>query len=783
MNKRLLFIVSALVLTLGNTFSQNTDPASPISKISGTKVPPQQWDTWFNAQVEEFKKNHMAGKSQFAAYTIPVIFHILHNGATAGTPPNLPANRIQEQVNILNKIYNGQGDNPNAIAQYSNYASNPNIQFCLATADPTNIPIGEPGINRIDIGALFATNTNTIPTFQALQSFIDYTVKPFAIWDPTKYLNIFVSETSSLVTQLGYATFPAGTTLQGPFGAIGTGTTDGVWINTRVVGTATATPGPYIANYDKGKTLAREIGHWLGVRNIWGDANCGTDFCDDTPPHTGPNSGCISGGFPYKQNSCGPNLSPGGEMTMNIMDETYDDCRWMFTNDQVIRMQTAMSQCPFRWLLGTHGLCTPSVVCSPTAAALASFSFTQPAPCFGQAFTPVNNSTGCPAPTFTWVLTPNTATVTQDYYTGQPSFNLSSQGTYTLELIASNTIATTSYSIVFTTSVCPKSPTCLDTLKKIKYTDTLTVYSAPPSTVVAGCNVTNPGWLTGTNCYNDKEFAQYFTASSYSNIPNPQLGSVYVLFRRQGTKANSPSGVTYCNIWTSNALTWAPVSGVKSVAGSLSAITATVAQTWSTVPSPSSVIPWCGTSTYSFTGKDVYAYKYSFDPPFLLPTGGFHVGIEMPWATKSLGDSALIYSNTILNSAINDSTAFVRSQSNSWYSLKNKYGKMVQLAIMPEISCRNKVGLEELKNELEESVRLMPNPNNGQFSILVTLQQEQNLTFRVMNYMGQTLGINEERNVSSKVFDIDMSNNANGVYFVEISNGTQKTVKKLVINK
>ncbi len=782
MTKKLLFIATALVFSLGNSFSQNnTNPSSPINKLSGTQAPPQQWETWFSAKVEEFKKNKTAGKAAFASYNIPVIFHILHNGVAVGTPPNIPQNRVGEQVNILNKIFSGQGDNPQAIAQYSNYAANPSIQFCLATTDPTNIALGEPGINRVDIGAVFSANTSTMTSDAQLLSFIEYTVKPFVVWDPTKYLNIYVSDISSSITILGSSTFPAGTTLQGPFGNLGTGVTDGVWVCTKVVGTATATPGPYTANYDKGKTLAREIGHWLGVRSIWGDANCGSDFCNDTPPHTGPNSTC-PGSYPYKMNSCGPNLSPGGEMTMNIMDNTYDDCRWMFTSDQVVRMQTAMSQCPFRNLLGTHGQCTPTVICSPGSPAQASFSLTAPAPCFGQAFTPVNTSTGCPAPTFTWVLTPNTATVNSGYFTGQPSFNLSSQGTYTLELIASNTLATTSQSIVFTTVICPKNPSCLDTLKKIKKTDTLAVYAVNSSTSVIGCNVTNPGFLTGTNCYNDKEYAQFFAANSYSDITMPQLGSVYVLFNRAGTKSNSGNGTTYCNVW-GGGIQLGPVTLLTQKLAPLASIVSTVVATWSNVASPTSTVPWCGTSTYTFAGNDVYAYKYSFDPPYLLPTNGFHIGVEMPWTTKAAGDSAQVFTNRLTNALIADTSAFVRTQTSSWYKLNNLRGRNLQLAIMPEITCRNKVGVTEYKNELDVNLRLMPNPNNGQFSILATLSKEQDLTFKIFNYMGQLIGSNIETRVLSRVFDIDMSNNANGVYFIEISNGVQKTVKKMVISK
>lgn len=777
MTKKILLTTFAIILSVGGFFSQNQKSSVTGPQLSGTPAPPQQWDEWFNAEVTKFKNNRNAGKTQFGSYTIPVIFHIMHAGVAAGTPPNIPANRVAAQVAVLNQVFSGNGANPTSITHYSAWATSPNIQFCLATKDPTNIALAEPGINRVDMGALFGRNTATIATNSDLLAFIEYTAKPGIIWDPTKYLNIFVSDISSSVTVLGSATFPGGTSLIGLTPAIGTGTNDGVWVCTKVVGTSTAAPGPYQTNYDKGKTLAREIGHWLGVRNIWGDANCGTDYCSDTPPHSSPNYACPAG-YPYKPNSCGNQLSPMGEMSMNIMDYTYDDCRYMFTSEQVIRMQSAMSQCPFRALLGTHGLCTTTVNCAP-AAAVAQFSFSTP-PCFGQAFTPVNYSTGCPAPTFSWVLTPNTATVSNGYYVPMPSINLSSQGTYTLELTATNSVGTTYFTYTFSTNNCPKNPICLDSLDKFKNTDTLSVYSVNSSTSVIGCNVTNPGFLTGTNCYNDKEYAQFYAANTYSNISSPQLSAVYVLFNRKGTKSNSGGGTAPCNVWGGNYQN-GPTSLLIQKTVPLSQITATTVASWSTCASPVNNAPYCGQSSYSFAAKDIYAFKYSFDPPYILPPNGFIVGVEMPW-TNPL-DSAQIFSNSLTNAPISDTTAFVRTITNNWYKLFKWRGKNVQLAIIPEITCRAPVGVAEQSYGIGNSVKLMPNPSNGIFNILTTFDKEQDLTFKVFNYMGQQIGENREQNVKLNSFEFNLSNNSNGVYFIEISNGVEKTVKKVIVNK
>jgi hypothetical protein len=292
--------------------------------------------------------------------------------------------------------------------------------------------------------------------------------------------------------------------------------------------------------------------------------------------------------------------------------------------------------------------------------------------------------------------------------------------------------------------------------------------------------VVNPGFLTGTNCYNDKEYSQYFAGNSYSNTPSPQLSAVYVLFNKNATKSNSGLSNVNCNVW-GGSFNGGPTTLLKQVPVPLSNITATSVASWSTVASPINNVTWCGTPTYTFASKIILPYKFSFDPPYLLPTNGFHVGIEMPWTNTT--DSCLIFSNSLTNAPLADSSVFVRTQSNNWFKLFKWRGKNVQLAIIPEITCKAQVGLQEFKNELESNINLMPNPNNGVFSIVATLNTQQNLTFKIMNYLGQTIGLNHENEVTRQLFEIDLSNHPNGVYFIEISNGELKTVKKMIISK
>ncbi|MEL6942053.1 MAG: M43 family zinc metalloprotease, partial [Bacteroidota bacterium] len=130
------------------------------------------------------------------------------------------------------------------------------------------------------------------------------------------------------------AQFPEAPSLAGIGTGNGNASSDGVVMLPSAIG-STDMPTPNGGAYNSGKVLAHEVGHWLGLRHIWGDGGCDVDdFCDDTPTTAGSNRGCPD------VDSC-PD-SPGRDQVANQMDYTDDFCRNMFTQDQKDRMRIVM---------------------------------------------------------------------------------------------------------------------------------------------------------------------------------------------------------------------------------------------------------------------------------------------------------------------------------------------------------------------------------------------------------------------------------------------------------
>ncbi len=223
---------------------------------------------------------------------IPVVVNVLYRTAAE----NVSDAQIQSQIDVLNEDFAGTNADVNNTSTYQSVkAGDTKIRFVLQNVVRKATTITAWGTNdamkKSSSGGIDATS-------------------------PATTMNMWVCTMSGGI--LGYAQFPGGPAA-----------TDGVVILNKAFGrTGTAT-----APFNKGRTATHEVGHYLNLRHIWGDARCGNDQVADTPQHDAANYGCPAAG--HKSRCQGRPV----EMTMNYMDYTDDACMYMFSLGQRSRMQ------------------------------------------------------------------------------------------------------------------------------------------------------------------------------------------------------------------------------------------------------------------------------------------------------------------------------------------------------------------------------------------------------------------------------------------------------------
>jgi hypothetical protein len=344
--KKILLLVMGAMMLVGSVSAQSkmapNSSSTPSHRTCGTAILPDDFENWMDDQIKADRAAGNTGKAH-VVYTLPVVVHIIHNGSAVGSSYNLSDAQILSQIAVLNEDYRKlNADAALVPTVWQGVAVDCEINFCLAQRDPNGA--ATTGIDRINRNS----KGWTPPPYA--QAYVDATIKPNSIWNVNKYLNIWVCALSGGL--LGYATFPPSSTLSGLSAPYGTTTTDGVVIQYNAFGRV----GTLDATYNKGRSATHEIGHWLGLRHIWGDGNCATDYCNDTPTQSTANFGCPS--FPQVTCSNGPN----GDMWMNYMDYTDDPCMYMFSNNQKTRMTTVLTHTPYRVALAASDACNPPVV-------------------------------------------------------------------------------------------------------------------------------------------------------------------------------------------------------------------------------------------------------------------------------------------------------------------------------------------------------------------------------------------------------------------------------------
>jgi hypothetical protein len=264
-----------------------------------------------------------------ATIIIPVVVHVLDNGNPIGVGGNISVAQIQSQIDVLNEDFRKlNADRVNTPSAFQPVASDVNFEFRLACIDPNGNATN--GITRTltNIGTFYPLphyNPQT-QSYDEVAIGIKYTSQGGKdAWPTNKYLNIWVCDIHPII---GYSQYPSDYTLKP--------NTDGIVVDYAYFGRV----GNLATFYDKGRTASHEIGHWLNLLHLWGDAVCGNDFVDDTPQQREENFACPS--FPDFSNC--PNNGANGDMFMNFMDYTYDGCMNLFTEGQKLRMRAVFTQ-------------------------------------------------------------------------------------------------------------------------------------------------------------------------------------------------------------------------------------------------------------------------------------------------------------------------------------------------------------------------------------------------------------------------------------------------------
>ena len=281
-------------------------------------------ESWFEQKIAEKRNTPQFFRTQEDQIRkIPVVVHVIHTGTALGSGPNIPDSQILDQIRILNEDFRRlNADASRTPALFLPVAADSKIEFVLAKQDPNGLPTT--GIVRVQ-----GPNQTYSPNDATL-------IGQTSQWNPEEYMNIWVVPLVSPF--IGYASFPI-SDLPGLNFPATSAVTDGVTIDYRFFGSnGNAT------TISKGRTATHEVGHYLGLRHIWGDGGCGVDdFVIDTPEQDNSNTVCNDN---LSRISCGTL-----DMVQNYMDYTPDACMNLFTKGQVERFNVVLANSPRRTTL------------------------------------------------------------------------------------------------------------------------------------------------------------------------------------------------------------------------------------------------------------------------------------------------------------------------------------------------------------------------------------------------------------------------------------------------
>ncbi|KAH8999394.1 metalloprotease [Lactarius akahatsu] len=279
---------SALLVFIGASVAIASPVA--ITGAANSTVTPRRCGTTISPEkLIAAEKHFQANKptqalvESAAAATIPVYMHVISEDTTAAGG-NLADSAIAAQISALNSGYSGSG-----------------LSFSLAGTTRT---VNADWFNNVD-----DTSAQQDQMKSALRV------------GGASTLNLYsVGFTGSGL--LGYSTFPS-SYASNP-------------VDDGVVFLFSSVPGGSTTDYNEGKTVTHEVGHWVGLYHTFQGGCTGSgDFVSDTPAEASPASGCPTG-----RDTCS---TTGVDPIHNYMDYSIDSCMTQFTAGQITRFKSQLA--------------------------------------------------------------------------------------------------------------------------------------------------------------------------------------------------------------------------------------------------------------------------------------------------------------------------------------------------------------------------------------------------------------------------------------------------------
>ena len=175
----------------------------------------------------------------------------------------------------------------------------------------------------------------------------------------------------------------------------------------------------------------------------------------------------------------------------------------------------------------------------------------------------------------------------------------------------------------------------------------------------------------------------------------------------------------------------------------------------------------------------LFFYTFTLTPTAVSPNG-FYVSLVQPTAAA---DTAVVYSQTATSSPFGSNPNAWELDGSGWSDVATDWGINQNLVFYP-ILCGTNITTGISNNlGLSKDVKIMPNPSTGLVNVAVTLANSENISVTVTNALGQQIISNKYDGISNELISLDLTSQSNGVYFVTVSNGTDKMVQRLILNK